>query len=139
MSLLNFERTHEGWDAFSKINDDGSSFEWRIRVTDAGEFSVNESDSELCSKTVPHFATYENAREWCDEQEAASLRNSTELKTAPQVKIERSAECRAELVRLGFHPIGMSTTDYRQKLQSVLEHPEGEWAITVNIQHQIVS
>lgn len=70
MSVLKFDVMDSGeWEAYSAINDDGSSFEWRIRVTDDGMFSVASSDKELLDSVPPNFSTFADAVEWCESHE----------------------------------------------------------------------
>lgn len=72
--VLKFECVCDGkWDAYSFIHDDGSSFQWRIRVKDNGMFTVSESDKELLHSVPPDFSTFEMAVDWCNEKESVEV------------------------------------------------------------------
>ncbi len=73
---MKFEFDGDGtWEASSEINDEGSSFTWRIQICDDGEFVVSTSDSELVAgiPKLPCFITFKSAVEWCNAEEQKYL------------------------------------------------------------------
>ena len=59
---------HGCWRAWSDIDGASIPLEWRITVTAEGMFSLQESDPEL-PRTVPLFATFAQAVDYCNEKE----------------------------------------------------------------------
>ena len=69
---LSWEFNGEGaWTAYSRLNDEGSQFQYTIAVCDDGTFDVSESDSELLGGTSKPecFPTLVAAKDWCQANE----------------------------------------------------------------------
>jgi hypothetical protein len=60
------------WHAESELHDDGACFTWSISMTDDGQFSVFDSDSELTDREET-FASLKAAKEFCDTSECVAL------------------------------------------------------------------
>ena len=64
------------WSASSAINDDGSSFDYRIGVCDDGSFDVSQSDSELIGNARPEtFPSLADAQGWCNNNEFSMVKS----------------------------------------------------------------
>lgn len=88
---LQFECVDTGkWEAFSAVNDEGSSFEWRIQICGDGTFTAGDSDRELLGKTVsPFFGSFKEAEQWCQKHEDDMLNSMCQVRLVPQVQTPR--------------------------------------------------